>query len=105
MFHSSVFTCGSLLQIFEHFWVKLEEGFARILMILSSETMFWPRRQFPARLASVLLLLVVLALNLLLWQVQSIFLRRNFFENISGATRLRGNEGERGEEERHETIS
>ena len=42
-----------------------------LFFLMSSEKMCWARRQFPARLASLLLLLVVLGLNLLLWQVDN----------------------------------
>ena len=53
---------------------------------MSSEKMCWARRQFPARLASLLLLLVVLGLNLLLWQVDNF---HQFFEGfIQRATTL-----------------
>ena len=38
--------------------------------LMSSEKMFWARRQFPGRLASLILLFFIVSLNLLLWQVE-----------------------------------
>ena len=41
---------------------------------MSTEKMCWARRQFPARLASLILLLFIAGLNLLLWQVKTFHL-------------------------------
>ena len=63
--------CGQLWKLEENLRKLTSGHFWRRISLMSSEKMCWARRQFPARLALLLLLLLIAGLNLLLWQVET----------------------------------